>query len=150
MKNNVWYLVYYKTIEILLGSLPSLGQGGEGTSSSKYKRVGEQPSYRVRKEMYRLEKLAEKLQLRRNSTIGEWFIRVGVKEDEFIQTVYERVRYGNQFESDEDYKLFLNRIDTKKAEIKQIHKLLLKEGKIKSTSLVKHIIKGFTSRTEEH
>ena len=130
----------------------SFEQGEKGTSSSKTKRVGEQPSYRVRKEMYRLEKLAEKLQLKRNSseTIGEWFKRVGVKEDEFIQTVYERVRYGNQFESDQEYRLFLKRIDAKKTELKQIHKLLLEEGKIKSTSRVKKMIKGFTSRTEEH
>jgi hypothetical protein len=122
------------------------------TRSSKNKRHGELPSYRVRKEIYRLEKMAEKVQLGRYSseTIGEWFSRVGVKEDEFIQSVYERVRYGNQIESDEEYRLFLKRIDTKKAELKQIHKLLLEEGKIESRSRLKNIIKGFTSRTEEH
>ncbi|TDL75774.1 hypothetical protein E2R56_08305 [Rhodococcus qingshengii] len=124
----------------------------ETKTNSKNKRQGEQPSYRVRKDIYRLGKMAEKLQLGRNSseTIGEWFIRIGVKEDAFIQTVYERVRYGNQFESDEEYRLFLKSIDTKKTELKQIHKLLLEEGKIKSTSRVKNIIKGFKSRTEEH
>jgi hypothetical protein len=122
------------------------------TSSSKNKKIGEQPSYRVRKEIYRLEKLAEKLQLRRNSseTIGEWFRRVGVNEDELIQSVYERVRYGNQIESDEEYKLFLKNIDKKKTELKQIHKVLLEEGKIESASRVKNIMKKFKSRTEEH
>jgi hypothetical protein len=121
-------------------------------SSSKNKKVGEQPSYRVRKEIYRLEKLAEKLQLRRNTseTIGEWFTRVGVKEDGLIQSVYERVRYGNQLESDEEYKLFLKNIDKKKTELKQIHKVLLEEGKIESASLVKNIMKKLKSRTEEH
>lgn len=130
----------------------SFDEGEKGSRSSKNKRHGELPSYRVRKEIYRLEKMAEKLQLGRYSseTIGEWFSRVGVKEDEFIQSVYERVRYGNQIESDEEYRLFLKRIDTKKAELKQIHKLLLEEGKIESRSRVKNIIKGFTSRTEEH
>lgn len=124
----------------------------KGTSHSKNKRNGEQPSYRVRKEIYRLEKMAEKLQLGRNTseTLGEWFSRVGVKEDEFIQSVYERVRYGNLIESDEEYRLFLKRIDTKKAELKQIHKLLLEEGKIQPRSRVKNIFKGFKSRTEEH
>lgn len=130
----------------------SFEEGKKGTSSSKNKIDGEQSSYRVRREIYRLEKMADKLQLRRNSfeTIGEWFKRVGVIDDEVIQTVYERVRYGNQFESDEEYRLFLKSIDTKKAELKQIHKLLLKEGKIQSTSRVKDMIKGFKSRTEEH
>lgn len=124
----------------------------ETKKNSKNKRQREQPSYRVRKDIYRLEKVAEKLQLGRNSseTLGEWFIRIGVKEDAFIQTVYERVRYGNQFESDEEYRLFLKSIDTKKTELIQIHKLLLEEGKIKSTSRVKNIIMGFKSRTEEH
>jgi 5-bromo-4-chloroindolyl phosphate hydrolysis protein len=95
--------------------------------------------------------MAEKLQLGRNTseTIGEWFKRVGVNEDSYIQTVYERVRYGNQFESDEEYRLFLKNIDAKKNELKQIHKLLVEEGKINSTSRVKNIIKGFKSRTEE-
>jgi hypothetical protein len=130
----------------------SFDEGDKDTRYSKNKRHGELPSYRVRKEIYRLEKMAEKLQLGRYSseTIGEWFSRVGVKEDEFIQTVYERVRYGNQIESDEEYRLYLKRIDTKKAELKQIHKLLLEEGKIESRSRLKNIIKGFTSRTEEH
>ncbi|WP_285889485.1 hypothetical protein [Neobacillus niacini] len=41
-------------------------------------------------------------------------------------------------------------IETKKKEVKQIHKSLVEEGKINSTSRVKNIIKGFTTRTEEH
>jgi hypothetical protein len=124
----------------------------ETKTYSKNKRQGEQPSYRVRKEIYRLEKMAEKLHLGRitSETIGEWFKRVGIKEDAFIQSIYDRVRYGNQFESDEEYRLFLENIDTKKNELKQIHKLLVEEGKIKSTSRVKNIIKGIKSRTEEH
>ncbi|WP_419887486.1 hypothetical protein ACN6MT_18760 [Neobacillus niacini] len=130
----------------------SFDDGGKGTSSSKNKRSGEQPSHRVRKEMYRLEKMAEKLQLGRSSSeaIGEWFTRVGVNEDEVIQSVYERVRYGNQMESDEEYKIFLQKIESKKSELKQIHKLLLEEGKIQSKSRVKNIMKAFKPRAEEH
>lgn len=125
--------------------------GGKEASSSKNKRQGEQPSYRVRKEMYRLEKMAEKLQLARTSseTIGEWFRRVGVNEDEVIQSIYERVRYGNQMETDKEYKLFLQKIDNKKTEFKQIHALLLEEGKIELPSRMKNIMKAFKSRTEE-
>lgn len=119
--------------------------------NTKTNKQGEQSSYRVRKEIYRLEKLAEKLKLGRNSseTLGEWFKRVGVKEDTFLQNVYDRVRYGNQFESDEEFQSFIKSIESKKIELKQIHKLLLQEGKIKSTSRMKNIIKGFSSRSEE-
>ncbi|KGM45631.1 hypothetical protein NP83_04945 [Neobacillus niacini] len=67
-----------------------------------------------------------------------------------IQSVYERVRYGNQMESDEEYKLFLQKIESKKSELKQIHKLLVEEGKIQSKSRVKNIMKVFKSRAEEH
>ena len=153
------FVFLYKKFQGSTEVLDSTGNGyfissfdeKETKTKSKNKSQGEQPSYRVRKEIYRFEKLAEKLQLGRNSseTIGEWFKRVGVKEDEFIQSVYDRVRYGNQFESDEEYKLFIKRIDTKKTELKQIHKLLVEEGKIKSTSRVKNMIKGFKSKTEE-
>lgn len=129
----------------------SFDEEEKGMSSSKSKKGGKPPSYRVRKEIYRLEKMAEKLQLRRNSseTLGEWFSRLGVKEDEFIQSVYERVRYGNLIESDEEYRLFLKNIDKKKTELRQIHILLLEEGKIQPRSRVKSMIKGFRSRTEE-
>lgn len=129
----------------------SFDEDEKGTIFYKKKRDSEQPSYRVRKEIYRLEKMAEKLQLGRHpyETIGEWFSRVGVNEDELIQSVYEKVRYGNQIESDKEYRLFLKNIETKKAELKQIHNLLLEEGKIESRSRVKNIIKKFKSRTEE-
>ena len=153
------FVFLYKKFQGSTEVLDSTGNGyfissldeKETKTNSKNKSQGEQPSYRVRKDIYRLEKLAEKLQLGRNSseTIGEWFKRVGVKEDEVIQSVYDRVRYGNQFESDEEYKLFIKRIVTKKTELKQIHKLLVEEGKIKSTSRVKNMIKGFKSKTEE-
>jgi hypothetical protein len=154
------FIFLYKKFQGSTEVLDSTGNGyfissfdeKETKTKSKNKSQGEQPSNRVRKDIYRLEKLAEKLQLGRNSseTIGEWFKRVGVKEDEFIQSVYDRVRYGNQFESDEEYKLFIKRIVTKKTELKQIHKLLVEEGKIKSTSRVKNMIKGFKSKQKNN
>ncbi len=115
------------------------------TGSAQHKRNGGQPSYRIRKEIYRLEKIAEKLNLGRISseTIGEWFKRVGVEEDESLYVIYKKVRYGNVFESDEEYKLFLKGIEKKKIELKQIHKVLLDEGKIESTSRMKNIFKIF-------
>jgi hypothetical protein len=56
----------------------------------------------------------------------------------------------DQFESDEEYQIIIKSIDSKKIELKQIYKLLVEEGKLKSTSRVKNIIKEFKSKTEEH
>jgi MFS family permease len=105
--------------------------------SSRKKWGGGQPTYRIRKEIYLLEKHADKLHLGRYSseTIAEWFERIGLEEDEQIQSIYEKVRYGNLFESNEEYNLFLVRIGKKKSELKLIHKQLFEEGKIQSPSL---------------
>ncbi|MDF2857689.1 MAG: hypothetical protein K0Q87_3540 [Neobacillus sp.] len=111
--------------------------------TSRNRRGGGQPTYRVRKEIYLFEKHADKLHLRRNSaeTISEWFQRMGIEEDEQIQSIYEKVRYGNLIESDEEYNLFSKSIESKKSDLKLIHKRLVKEGKIHSPTIIKSIFK---------
>jgi hypothetical protein len=126
----------------------SFDEEDKGAGLSQDKRNSGQPSNRIRKEIFRLERNAEKLQLGRISseTVGEWFTRIGVEENLFIQSVYEKVRYGNVLASDEEYRLFLKNVEKKKSEFKQIHKRLLSEGKIESPSRLKNMFKGFKSK----
>jgi hypothetical protein len=113
------------------------------TGSSRKRWGGGQPTNRIRKEIYLLEKQAEKLHLGRHSseTIAEWFNRIGVKEDELLQAIYEKVRYGNLLESNEEYKVFLSSMEKKKSELKLIHKQLVEAGKIQSSSKINSIFK---------
>ncbi|CAM3482282.1 hypothetical protein GCM10009865_30790 [Aeromicrobium ponti] len=93
------------------------------------------PENRIRKEIYHLEKFAEKLQLGRYEfeSLSEWMGRIGLKDCDKIITVYEKVRYSTP-EDNGNFNEFKQEVEKKKNELKEIKKKVVKEERAKQKS----------------
>lgn len=93
------------------------------------------PENRIRKEIYHLEKFAEKLQLGRYEfeSLSEWMGRIGLKDCDKIITVYEKVRYSTS-EDNGNFNEFKQEVEKKKKELKEIKKKIVQEERAKQKS----------------
>jgi hypothetical protein len=82
------------------------------------------PTDPIRKEIFRLERFANKLDLGRRSfeSLPEWLKRIGIIDSSDIISVYEKVRYGGYHYTKQEESDFLKRIEEKKRELKEIRK----------------------------
>lgn len=82
------------------------------------------PSDQIRKEIYSFERYARKHQIGREpfESLSDWMERIGLSNYEMINSIYEKVRYGESIYSDKEAKDFKNDIEIKKRELKSMHK----------------------------
>ncbi|MDQ0270679.1 hypothetical protein [Cytobacillus purgationiresistens] len=89
------------------------------------------PEHKVRKEVYHFERLAEKLKLGRKpqETFPEWMNRIGLQNNNHINEIYEKVRYGSLKAEISEEAIFFNGMKELKGEMKVLHKRQKKEEK---------------------
>ncbi|MGG1678913.1 hypothetical protein ACIFOT_24790 [Neobacillus sp. NRS-1170] len=130
----IFYLIYKRKLKLqtFSGNPSNLVEVSEGVFSRKltsFLRKRERPPEDIiRKEIFELEKFAQKLQLGRFpfENIQEWFNRTGITESNEIIEIYEKVRYGGLLSSMEDQNTIRNDVHRIKQKLKEIHKNGLK------------------------
>lgn len=82
------------------------------------------PSDQIRKEIYGFERFARKYDIGREpfESLSDWMERIGISNYELINSIYEKVRYGESIYSEKEAKEFKNDLEIKKREIKAMHK----------------------------
>ncbi len=94
------------------------------TSSFFRFRTTAPPSDQIRKEIYHFERYARKHQFGREpfESFSDWMKRIGLSNYEAINSIYEKVRYGESVYSEKEAVDFSNDLEIKKQEIKRMNK----------------------------
>jgi len=118
LKNSGHMGVSPYTVEILQGTNLS-------STSARRRKKGNAPEDLIRKEIFELEKYADKLRLGRlpYETLGEWWERVGLTGSEKSKNIYQKVRYGEEVSSSEDQAIMKEEILNLKQQLKELDKM---------------------------
>ena len=126
------FLYIYKQKKTFVG--PEKAEGGIGYTSetnffkkeNSFFRRGKStpPADLIRKEMYSFEKFAQKFHHGRESfeSFSEWMNRLGIKNFDYMNAIYEKVRYGEASYSEQEAIEFKNQLTMKKKELKERQK----------------------------
>lgn len=130
---GVFFLIFYflkkkmQTVSITGNSSTFLGAVEETQDTNPYaflRKKSMPPENRIRREIYHLEKFANKLMLGRfpNESLDEWRLRIGISVPDELIKIYEKVRYGEMDGSIEEQDYIKSEILRIKRKIKKIYK----------------------------
>ena len=148
----IFYLFYKKklkpqTLTIDSSSVITVSEGmfRAGQSTLSRWRI-KPPEDIIRREIFELEKYAQKLKLGRLpfETLEEWWKRVGLLGSNDSIAIYEKVRYGDGTSLYEEQILIKREIRQLKQQLKNIRKSILEKKKIHNSKLSKRLsLKNF-------
>lgn len=98
------------------------------------------PSNSIRKEIFYFERFAIKLHLGREpyESLSDWMNRVGLRNFETINSVYEKVRYGATNYTEKEVAVLKNDLKQKRLDLKNIYKeRRLKKNTSQTSNLIK-------------
>ncbi|WP_214777523.1 hypothetical protein [Bacillus sp. ISL-45] len=115
----------------------------EGANSVEFtRRQKAAPENNIRKEIFQLEKYAQKKELGRlnHEDVKEWFDRLSIQYDRRTIQTYEKVRYGEQLDEKSDG-WFKDEIKKVKKQINALEKLKKEESKKSLKENFKHLFR---------